>query len=128
MRLHRLPFGRQGLDAEISLLIGEGLFYSSMVLALPVLAWLWPSTILRWLALDQLVSALGAFVCAWRLRRLDVLLWFPTFAPLRVLGCIVFVRTFWLEIVRRQRLQTWFSVARYDTSAHSPYDAGRSLV
>jgi hypothetical protein len=89
---------------------------------------LWPSTIFRWLALDQLVSALGACVCAWRLRRLDVLLWFPTFAPLRVLGCIVFVRTFWREMVRRQTLRTWFSVARYETDAHSPYDTGRSLA
>ena len=128
MRLHRLPFGRQRLDAEFALLIGEGLFYSLMVLALPVLACLWPSTMLRWLALDQLVSALGAFLCAWHLRRLDVLLWFPTFAPLRVLGCIVFVRTFWREMVRRQTLRTWFSVARYETDAHSPYDTGRSLA
>ena len=53
MRLHRLPLGRQRLDAEFALLIGEGLFYSLMVLALPVLAWLWPTATLRWLLLDQ---------------------------------------------------------------------------
>ena len=128
MRLHRLPFGRQRVDVEMALLIGEGLFYSGMVLALPVLAWIWPTAILRWLVLDQLTFAFAALVCAGRLRRFDVLLWFPTFAPLRVLGCIVFLRTFWREVVRRQTLRTWFSVARYDTDAHSPYDTGRSLA
>ena len=35
---------------------------------------------LRWLLLDQSVFALAAVACAWRLRRFDVLLWFPTFA------------------------------------------------
>ena len=120
LRLHRLPFGRQRLDAEIALLTGEGLAYSLLVLAIPVLAWLHPLATLRWLLLDQLVLAFAAVVCASRLRRLDVLLWFPTFAPLRVLGCLVFLHTFWLEIVRRQTLRTWFSVARYDT--------GRSLA
>jgi poly-beta-1,6-N-acetyl-D-glucosamine synthase len=128
MRVHRLPFGRQRLDAELALLIGEGLLYSLMVLALPVLAWLWPAATLRWLLLDQVVLAFGCLVCAYRLRRLDVLVWFPTFAPLRLLGCIVFVRTFWLEVVRRQTLRTWFSVARYDTNPHSSYDTRRSLA
>jgi poly-beta-1,6-N-acetyl-D-glucosamine synthase len=128
MRLHRLPFGRQRLDAEVGLLIGEGLAYSLLVLAIPVLAWLWPTATLRWLLLDQLVFALGAVLCAWRLRRFDVLLWFPTFVPLRVIGCIVWIRTFWLEVIRRRTLRTWFSVARYDTDRHSPYDTGRSLA
>jgi cellulose synthase/poly-beta-1,6-N-acetylglucosamine synthase-like glycosyltransferase len=120
MRLHRLPFGRQRLDAEFAVLIGEGLAYSLLVLAIPMLAWLWPTATLRWLLFDQLVFALSAVVCAWRLRRLDVLLWFPTFVPLRVIGCIVLIRTFWLEVIRRRTLRTWFSVARYDT--------GRSLA
>ncbi len=128
MRLHRLPFGRQRLDAEIALLIGEGLAYSLLVLAIPVLAWMWPTATLRWLLLDQLVFALAAVVCAWRLRRVDVLLWFPTFVPLRVIGCIVWIRTFWLEVIRRRTLRTWFSVARYETDAHTPYDTGRSLA
>ncbi|HZL93103.1 MAG TPA: glycosyltransferase family 2 protein [Vicinamibacterales bacterium] len=128
MRLHRLPLGRQRLDAEFALLIAEGLFYSVMVLALPVLASLWPTATLRWLLLDQGISALAAVACAWHLRRVDVLLWFPTFAPLRVIGCVVWLRTFWLEVVRRQTLRTWFSVARYDSNAQPPYNTGRSLA
>ena len=99
-----------------------------MVLALPVLAWLWPTATLRWLLLDQSISALAAVACAWHLRRVDVLLWFPTFAPLRVIGCVVWLRTFWLEVVRRQTLRTWFSVARYDSNAQPPYNTGRSLA
>jgi cellulose synthase/poly-beta-1,6-N-acetylglucosamine synthase-like glycosyltransferase len=128
MRLHRLPFGRQRVDAEFGLLIGEGLVYSALVLAVPLLAWLSPTATLRWLLLDQLVSAFGAVLCAWHLRRPDVLLWFPTFVPLRVIGCMVLVRTFWMEMVRRRTLHTWFSVARYDADAQSPYNPGRSLA
>jgi poly-beta-1,6-N-acetyl-D-glucosamine synthase len=128
MRLHRLPFGRQRIDAEFALLIGEGLVYSAMVLAVPLLAWLSPSATLRWLLLDQLVAAFAAVLCAWRLGRVDVLLWFPTFVPLRVIGCLVLVRTFWLEVIRRQTLRTWFSVARYDTNAQLPCNTGRSLA
>jgi cellulose synthase/poly-beta-1,6-N-acetylglucosamine synthase-like glycosyltransferase len=125
MRLHRLPLGRQRIDAEVALLIGEGLLYSGLVLALPLLAWLWPAATLRWLLVDQAVFALAAILCARRLRRLDVILWLPTFVPLRVIGCMVWVRTFWLEVVRRRTLRTWFAVARYDANAQWAYDPGR---
>ena len=128
MRLHRLPRGRQRLDAEMALLIGEGLFYSMLVLALPVLAWLSPAATLRWLLLDQSVFAVLTVVCAWRLRRLDVVLWFPTFAPLRVIGCMVLLRTYWLEVVCRRTLRAWFSVARYDSNTQTRYNTGRSLA
>jgi poly-beta-1,6-N-acetyl-D-glucosamine synthase len=127
LRLHRVPLGGQRLDAELALLIGEGLFYSLLVLAVPVLAWLWPTATLRWLLLDQSIFALSAIACAWHLRRFDVLLWFPTFALLRVIGCVVWVRTFWLEVVRQRTLRTWFSVARYDSNTQSLH-TGRSLA
>jgi cellulose synthase/poly-beta-1,6-N-acetylglucosamine synthase-like glycosyltransferase len=128
MRLHRLPLGRQRLDAEFALLVGEGLFYSILVLALPFLAYLWPTTTLRWILLDQSVFAIAAIACACYLRRLDVLLWFPAYAPLRVIGCVVWIRTFWLEIVRGRTLRTWFAVARYDANAQARYNPGRSLA
>jgi poly-beta-1,6-N-acetyl-D-glucosamine synthase len=128
MRLHRLPLGRQRLDAECALLIGEGLVYSALVLAIPVLAWLWPGATLRWLLLDQAVFAVAAAACAVHLRRFDILMWFPTFAALRVIGSVVFLRTFWLEVVRRKTLRTWFSVARYDSLPESHYNSRRSLA
>jgi hypothetical protein len=128
MRLHRLPLGGQKLDAEVALLIGEALAYSVLVLAIPFLAWLWPAATLRWLLLDQAVFATAAVLCAWRLRRWDVLLWFPTYVPLRAIGCIVWVRTFWLEMILRRTLRTWFSVARYTDTAQPRYDTGRSLA
>ena len=128
MRLHRLPFGRQRLDAEFALLVGEGLFYSLLVLALPLLAYLWPTATLHWILLDQSVFAIAAIACGWRLRRFDVLLWFPLYAPLRVIGSIVWVRTFWLEVVRRRTLRTWFAVARYEAHDQSSNNSGRSLA
>jgi cellulose synthase/poly-beta-1,6-N-acetylglucosamine synthase-like glycosyltransferase len=128
MRLHRLPFGRQRLDAECALLVGEGLVYSLLVLAIPVLVWLWPVATLRWLLLDQVVFAVVAVACAVHLRRPDVLVWFPTYAVLRVIGSLVFLRTFWLEVVRRRTLRTWFSVARYDSLPETHYNSRRSLA
>jgi biofilm PGA synthesis N-glycosyltransferase PgaC len=121
MRRHRMPFGGQAIDLEFLLLAGEGLVYALLVLAAPVLALIWPHALLRCLMLDQAVSLLTAVICAVHLRRFDILLWFPTFAFLRVLGCAIWVRTFWLEIVRQRTLRTWFSVGRYDTDgpAHS---------
>jgi cellulose synthase/poly-beta-1,6-N-acetylglucosamine synthase-like glycosyltransferase len=119
MRLHRLPFGRQRIDAEFALLVGEGLFYSALVLALPILAIAWPAAALRWVLLDQAVSAAAAVIVAASLRRIDVALWFPTFIVLRVLGCAVLLQTFWAEIVRRRTLRTWFSVGRYDIKEKS---------
>ena len=114
MRLHRLPFGRQRIDVEFALLVGEGLFYSALVLALPILALVSPAAALRWILLDQAVSAAAAVIVAASLRRFDVMLCFPTFIVLRVLGCAVLLQTFWAEIVLRRPLQTWFSVGRYD--------------
>jgi cellulose synthase/poly-beta-1,6-N-acetylglucosamine synthase-like glycosyltransferase len=128
MRRHRLPFRRQAIDIELGILVGEGLLYSMLVLALPLLACLWPQAILRGVLLDQCVSALAAIVCAYKLRRLDVLLWFPTFVVLRFIGCGILLRTFWCEVIRRRTLRTWFSVARYDTGAHRPHHTETSLA
>ena len=126
MRQHRLPLGRQAVDVEFSILVGEGLFYSLLVLALPVLAWLWPQATLRWVLLEQGVFAISAIACAIHLRRPDVLVWFPTFAALRFIGCGIWLRTFWCEVVRRRTLRTWFSVGRYETNG--PHHAGPSLA
>jgi len=119
MRLHRLPLGRQRIDAEFALLVGEGLFYSVLVLALPLLALAWPAAALRWILLDQAVSAASAVIVAASLRRIDIVLCFPAFVVLRVLGCVVLLQTFWAEIVRKRTLQTWFSVGRYDINEKS---------
>jgi cellulose synthase/poly-beta-1,6-N-acetylglucosamine synthase-like glycosyltransferase len=119
MRLHRLPFGRQRIDAEFALLVGEGLFYSALVLALPLLALAWPAAALRWILLDQAVSAAAAVLVAASLRRVDIVFSFPAFVVLRVLGCAVLLQTFWAEIVRKRTLQTWFTVGRYEAHEKS---------
>jgi biofilm PGA synthesis N-glycosyltransferase PgaC len=128
MRRHRMPFGGQAIDLEFLLLAGEGLAYSLLVLAAPIVAWMTPHAALRWLLLDQAVSLLTAAMCATQLRRFDILMWFPTFIFLRVLGCGVWVRTFWLEIVRQRTLRTWFSVGRYDSDVRPAHHPRRSLA
>jgi hypothetical protein len=83
------------------------------MLALPILALVWPATALRLILMDQAVSLAAALVVAVGLRRLDVVLWFPTYFALRMLGCVVILQTFWAEIVRKRTLRTWYSVGRY---------------
>ena len=121
MRLRRLLRGRQRIDLEFALLIGESLAFSILVMLLPLLFLLWPGAVLRCLAIDQLVTAALAIASAVRLRRLDVVLWCPTFAIIRVINCFVWVRTFWTEVVRRRSLDVWFTPQRYErgTDAHA---------
>lgn len=128
MRRHGLPFGRQRIDAEMVVLMGEGLLYSVLMLALPVLAWMSPRATLRLILLDQGIFAMTAVICAAHLRRADVIVWFPTFIALRVIGCGIWLRTFWLEVVCRRTLRTWFSVERYNTNVRPGHRAGSSLA
>jgi biofilm PGA synthesis N-glycosyltransferase PgaC len=117
MRLRRLPRGGQRVDLEVGLLVGESLAFSLLVMLLPLLAWLWPQAVLRCLVIDQLVAASLAIVTAVRLRRLDVVLWCPTFIVIRVINCFVWVRTFWTEVVRGKSLEVWFTPQRYERRA-----------
>jgi cellulose synthase/poly-beta-1,6-N-acetylglucosamine synthase-like glycosyltransferase len=117
MRLRRLPRGGQRVDLEFGLLVGESLAFSLLVMLLPLLAWLWPQAVLRCLVIDQLVAASLAIVTAVRLRRLDVVLWSPTFLVIRAINCVVWVRTFWTEVVRGQSLEVWFTPQRYERRA-----------
>jgi cellulose synthase/poly-beta-1,6-N-acetylglucosamine synthase-like glycosyltransferase len=117
MRLRGLPRGGQRVDLEFGLLVGESLAFSILVMLLPLLTWLWPQAVLRCLFIDQLVAVGLAIVAAVRLRRLDVVLWCPTFVVIRVINCFVWVRTFWTEVIRRRSLDVWFTPQRYERRA-----------
>lgn len=117
MRLRGVPFGKQRIDAEFALILSEGLFFAVATLCLPILAWLWPSAVLRWLIIDQVLVATLALACAIKLKRADILACFVMFPLLRIVNCTVLLRTFWLEVIRRQHALEWFSVARYSDGA-----------
>jgi cellulose synthase/poly-beta-1,6-N-acetylglucosamine synthase-like glycosyltransferase len=117
MKRHRLPFGRQRVDFEFALLVGEGLVYSLLVMLLPLLLVVSPGAVMRWLLLDQALVVAGAAYCAAVTRRLDVILWAPSYTVLRFLNSAIFLKTFWQEIVRQRSLGSWFSVQRYNDVA-----------
>jgi cellulose synthase/poly-beta-1,6-N-acetylglucosamine synthase-like glycosyltransferase len=119
MRLHRIPFGAQRIDLEYALLTLEGLLYSLLIVAAPLCAAFWPEAALTWFLFDQLVMMVAAAVCAATLRRPDVVFWFPTFTVFRFINALALLQTFWREVARGQRLQTWFSVRRYEVHGHS---------
>jgi cellulose synthase/poly-beta-1,6-N-acetylglucosamine synthase-like glycosyltransferase len=120
MRLRRLMRGGQRIDLEFGLVVTESLAFSIVVMMLPLLAVLWPEAVLRCLIIDQIVSAALVMVSAVRLRRLDVMLWFPTFAFIRAVNCFVWVRSFWTEVVRGRSLDEWFTPQRYERSGDRP--------
>lgn len=127
MRLRRVPFGKQRIDAEFALLLAEGLFFSLVTLCLPLLAWLWPSVVLRMVLVDQAITVALATVCAISLKRADILIWIGAFPLLRLVNSAILLRTFWLEVVRRQHALDWFSVGRYrdgTDGAKAPADSG----
>jgi cellulose synthase/poly-beta-1,6-N-acetylglucosamine synthase-like glycosyltransferase len=116
MLLHRLPLGRQRIDAEFALLVGEGLVYALLLLALPLLAWRTPAALLAWLAFDQALWLAIATVFAISLRRGDILRGFPFFIFIRGLNCLLLLQTFWLEVICRRKRREWFAVTRYRAS------------
>jgi poly-beta-1,6-N-acetyl-D-glucosamine synthase len=121
MRLRNVPFGRQRIDAEFGLLLAEGLFFALVTMCLPILWWFWPATVWRWLLIDQAIVLTLAICCALVLKRRDILTCFVVFPFLRIVNSVILLNTFWLEVVRRQHTQEWFTVARYDdTSPEAP--------
>jgi cellulose synthase/poly-beta-1,6-N-acetylglucosamine synthase-like glycosyltransferase len=120
MRLRGVPRGGQRIDAEFALLLAESLLFSTLTLCLPLLAWFWPSVVLRALVIDQTLALAFAIACAGKLRRVDILTSFIIFPVLRVLNCFVLVRSFWCEVIRRQHCTQWFSVRRYPASYIEP--------
>ena len=121
MRLRNVPFGRQRIDAEFGVLLGEGLFFSLVTLCLPLIAWWSPGTVLRLLLVDQAIAVSLAMACAVVLRRADILMCIPAFPFLRLVNSTILLRTFWLEVIRRQSALEWFSVARYDAGSAKPH-------
>ncbi len=115
-RLHKLPFGGQRIDAEFGVLTAEGLLYATLTLMSPLLLWYKPLLFAQALVFDQSVWLVFSTLCAVRLRRIDILLSFPTFIVVRLINCVAMVRTFWLEVVMRRRERRWFSVSRYQRS------------
>jgi cellulose synthase/poly-beta-1,6-N-acetylglucosamine synthase-like glycosyltransferase len=116
LKLHRIPFGLQRLDAEFTLLIGEGLLYAVLAAMLPLFLYLYPWITLRALAADQILWAAIAAVCAAQLRRADVLWCIPICFVMRSINCYVLLRTFWAEVICSRQTETWFSVSRYSQS------------
>jgi cellulose synthase/poly-beta-1,6-N-acetylglucosamine synthase-like glycosyltransferase len=117
MKLRRVPFGKQRIDAEFAMLLSEGLFFSAMTLCLPLLACFWPRAVMQWIVLDQTFAIGLAILCALKLRRADILAALVTFPLLRVINSAILLRTFWSEVIRGQQMLEWFTVDRYSEGA-----------
>ena len=105
--------GRDRIDWEFKLLMGEGLLFSMLYLLAPVWLTFYPRVALFGIGLDWLVLILLALACAVCDGRKDVFYCSPLYVIMRFVDCSVFVYSYWHTVVRRQHVNRWFAAARY---------------
>lgn len=111
VRKHRIGRRVAGIDAEMVLMLGEGLMFSLLILLLPVVVYFYPLLLLWSVVFDQAMLLAFTLLVAVRERRIDVIVGFPLFTIPRVLNFYTFLWAFLVE--RRPREMSWYSVARY---------------
>jgi len=105
--------GRDRIDWEFKLLMGEGLLFSMLYLLAPVWLTFYPRIALFGIGLDWLVFIVLAFACAVCDGRKDVFYCSPLYVIMRFVDCSVFIYSYWQTVVRRQHVRRWFAAARY---------------
>lgn len=119
IRKHNVPFGWQRIDAELLLIIGEGLFYGIMIWFLPFWFLLLPylsGNLARYalgaIATQQAIFFIAAVIFAVIDRRWDFIKCFFLFPIPQFLNSGVFITSFWNTIIKKKKL-AWLRVARY---------------
>jgi poly-beta-1,6-N-acetyl-D-glucosamine synthase len=105
--------GRDRIDWEFKLLMGEGLLFSMLYLLMPVWVTFYPRVALFGIGLDWLVFIVLALACAVSDDRMDVFYCSPLYVIMRFVDCSVFIYSYWNTVVRRQHVRRWFAAARY---------------
>jgi len=105
--------GRDRIDWEFKLLMGEGLLFSMLYLLAPVWLTFYPRIALFGIGLDWLVFIVLALACAVCDGRKDVFYCSPLYVIMRFVDCSVFLYSYWHTVVRRQHVRRWFAAARY---------------
>ena len=115
VRKYKIPFGFQRIDAELALLLGEGITFSLLVILLPLFAVFFTSAFWIAFTVDQLVLIAVALWASFREKRGDLLKFFPLFIILRAIDCFISLTTFYSVIIRKKRngSQGWFKPVRY---------------
>ncbi len=111
IKKHQLGRKAQRVDVEVMWLIVEQMLVGLMVMTLPLWAYFYPRQVLIALAVDQAIVLTYTLLTALRERRLDLIVFFPTFWLPRLMGYFLFA---WAWVLERRAPETrWFSVARY---------------
>jgi cellulose synthase/poly-beta-1,6-N-acetylglucosamine synthase-like glycosyltransferase len=111
VRKHKVARHAQMIDVELALMLGEGLGFAALLLAVPYAVYRWPHASAGVFLLDQILMFSLTLLVARRERRWDVIVAFPLFIIPRVLNLFAFSWAFIVE--RRPKKVQWFSVARY---------------
>lgn len=114
MKRHRLGRQFSRVDAEIALLTLDTLIGATFICLVPLLLVLFPRPTLLALLFNQIFILFYAIRVAIRDRRIEVLIFWPTFIVPRFIGTYLFIWAFFAERrTRHMREIKWFSVQRY---------------
>jgi cellulose synthase/poly-beta-1,6-N-acetylglucosamine synthase-like glycosyltransferase len=105
--------GLSKIDLEYKLLMGEGVFFATIILLSPLWLIITPVWAGRIVAGEFAFQVLLATICAICDRRADVLTSCLVFPLVRFIDCSVFLAAFWGVMVRQRKIHTWFAVKRY---------------
>lgn len=116
LRKYSIFTGVKKLDWEYKLLMIEGVIFSVIYVLWPLWFAFFPVIVIKLILLEFCVIALIATVVAISEKRMDVIIYSPTFPFVRYLDCFLLLYSFWNIIVRRKHVSTWFSVSRYSNA------------
>jgi cellulose synthase/poly-beta-1,6-N-acetylglucosamine synthase-like glycosyltransferase len=109
LRKHYKILGKPNNALQLSMSYLEGLMFSVLIFALPILS---PHSFLFFLIpYIAIVFAMGTYGAIKR-KRLDLLLYAPLYLILLYIHAAVFLEQFWKEIVLRRTNLVWFHPAR----------------
>lgn len=115
---HKMPLGFQMVDLEFAYLLGEGLLISAFTVLLPIWVILYPKMVLMLLAWELLLIAVIAVISSVKERRTDVLKYFPIFYFIKILDCVLLLRSFIYSFTSglflKKSSDLWFRPRRYD--------------
>jgi cellulose synthase/poly-beta-1,6-N-acetylglucosamine synthase-like glycosyltransferase len=109
---YKMFTGTQRVDWEFKLLMIEGIIFSILFLGAPLWTLLYP-TMLIGLGVDVGLIMAIAGAAAISDKRKDVFLYSPIFIFLRIVYCAIFLYSFYNIFVRKQKMQGWLNVKRY---------------
>jgi poly-beta-1,6-N-acetyl-D-glucosamine synthase len=113
-RVYGIPFGKQRIDFESLFLGGETFISSLFILLTPVWYLVTPYWTIRAIVLGLVINFLMSLYFSVKLKRLDILVFSPSFVIPRTINRIMYLISFWDAIILQKKSSgVWVKPDRY---------------